>query len=136
MQFSDVFPERTVAPPQLPGQPIYTASVLNGLRLQQLRDLAYAFDVEIKTDGTKPEVLPAMLAAESAGIFQQQPKRPEFLVKASRSADEPHVDWQSYAKKAEPNFRQLQQLAKEHGVNAFQKGEEELRSELKAAGVL
>jgi hypothetical protein len=110
--------------------------VLNGLRLQQLKDLATAFGVAIKTDGTRPEVLPAMLMAEQEGIFQQPPKRPEYLVKASASADDPPVDWQAHAAPSGLNFRQLQKLAKENDINSFGKGEEELTDELKAAGVL
>jgi len=136
MQFKDAFPEQTVAPPQLPGQPIYSPSVLSGLRLQQLKDLAYAFDITIKKDGTKPEILPALLMAEQEGIFVQPPKRPEYVVKASRSTDDPPVDWQAHAAPSGLNFRQLQKLAKDNNIDSFGKGAEALTDELKAAGVL
>jgi hypothetical protein len=95
-----------------------------------------AFGVEIKTDGTKPQVLPAMLAAEGEGIFQQPPKRPEYLVKASVSSDEAPVNWQAHAAPNVLTFQQLQKLAKQNDINSFGKGEEALLSELKAAGVL
>lgn len=110
--------------------------MLNGLRRQQLRDLAYGYGIEVKKDGTKEEILPAMQAAEQAGVFQGKPMRPEYVVKASRTSDDPSVDWQAYAAPDDFNYRHLQKLAKEHGINSFQKSEEDLKGELKAAGVL
>lgn len=94
MRFDDAFPERMASAPKAPGQPDFPATVLTQLRRQQLRDLATAFDVQIKADGTKDEILPAMIAAEANGIFRQPPKYQEYLVKASRSADQaPLMDW-------------------------------------------
>lgn len=136
MQFTDMFPERTAPPPQLPGQPRLKESVLHQLRLPQLRDLAQAYGIEVKKDGTKEELLPPMIDAEMQGVFQQQPKRPEYVAKASRSPDDPPVDWESQKPDYGMSFRHLQQLAKEHGVNSFGKGEEALREELEAKGVL
>jgi hypothetical protein len=101
-----------------------------------LRDLAVAYGIEVKRDGTKEELLPPMIDAELQGVFQQPPKRPELVVKASRSPDDPPVDWESHKPDYGMSFRHLQQLAKANDINSFGKGEDALREELEAKGVL
>lgn len=57
------------------------------LRLQQLKDLARAYGINIPKDGTKPQILPLMEAAESAGAFLRPPKNPYYFEKAKWSPD-------------------------------------------------
>jgi hypothetical protein len=136
MLFLDTFPELTAAPPTLPGEPTRAATVLDQLRRQQLHDLARAFDIDVPKDGTKKEILPPLLAAEASGIFRTQPKRPEYLAKAGRSADEPPSDeWLKHRIDTDTmDIRHLRELAKKHDINSFQKSAEALRSELEAVG--
>lgn len=133
-----MFPERTAVPPRMPGQPVISASVVATARRQQLVDLAKAFNIPIKADGTKAEILPVMVEAEQQGVFREQPKRPEYLVKAMRDPDGPPVDWESHrAPELDVNnFHHLQRIAKEHGVNSFGKGREALQAELKDLGII
>jgi len=59
------------------------------LRLRQLRDLAAAFGIRIDKDGTKNDILPAMLAAERQGVFRQvQNADKALLIRAGWVADE------------------------------------------------
>jgi len=122
----------------LPGQPRFEPTILHQLRRQQLHDLALAFGVTVKKDGTKPEIMPAMLAAESEGVFRGKPVRPEYLAKAAISSDDPPSDeWLKHrVDSSDMDFRRLQNLAKKHGINAFQKGADELRRELEALRVI
>ena len=131
-----MFPEQTATPPQLPGQPTLRNSNLTGLRRQQLHDLAMAFCIEVPTDGTKEEILPVLREAELAGVFTQTPKRPEYLVKAGRNADQPPVDWMSHRAPDLDvnNFQHLRRIAKDAGINTFQMGEEEMREKLREMG--
>ena len=138
MSFSEAFPERTAQPPQIAGQPPVDASILNSARRGQLVDLAWAFNIPIDKNGTKTEILPVMIDAEKRGVFQGKPVRPEYLVKAMRSPDDPPVDWQQYAAPVmeKTDFRMLQRLAKEHGVDSFGKGKDELFAKLHDMGVV
>lgn len=68
------------------------------LRLRQLRDLAAAFEIEILQNGTKAQILPAMLAAEQTGVFRTTPKNRLKLARAGWS----HDDRQPGAEYTEP----------------------------------
>jgi hypothetical protein len=108
------------------------------LRRQQLIDLAKAFDIDVPQDATAPELREHLRKHEEQGAFRQPPKRPEYYVKASRSPDDPPVDWESHRAQtvSKDDFRMLQKLAKDNGINSFGKGAEELWDELEKAGVV
>ena len=153
MSFATRFPEkgdpvtgRPVQAPQIPGQPVYSDSVLPTLRRQQLADLAVAYNVPVNVSGTKAEILPALIEAEKAGVFRQPPKRPEYLVKAQRNPDEPPVDWQSHRPPEMDlnNIKTLREIAKEWNktapedqrVDSFSKSAAEVREMLIEVGAI
>lgn len=75
-------------PPSLPGQHISKSRILATLRLQQLKDLARAYGVDIDPNGTRETVLPIMEAAEARGTFQGPPKNPWYFEKARFNPDQ------------------------------------------------
>lgn len=52
-----------------------------------MHDLARAYEIPVKSDGTKNEILPAMITAEQDGIFRTHPKHPYYFEKARRDPD-------------------------------------------------
>ena len=89
-QFQEAFPEVKAMAPVLAGHSPPPKSILNGLRRQQLADLAFAYGLEeqMNRDGTKEEMLPFLRAAEARGDFTKLAKRPWYLAKARLTADE------------------------------------------------
>lgn len=67
------------------------ATLLTGLRRQQLVDLARAYEVDIPAGATKRQMLPSMITAEQQGVFKRQPKHPFYLHKAGRTSDMPYI---------------------------------------------
>ena len=76
----------------------------------------------MKKEGTKSEILPALIAAEQQGIFKRGAVIPYFLKKAAWTSDRPfdNTDWGSAPKSKRPdnalNYRALQQEAKALGI--------------------
>ena len=138
MDFKQAFPEATAARPQLPGQPISELTPLDRMRRQQLHDLARAYEIAVPADGTKPQIMPALKAAQSEGIFNKSALHPEFLAKAARNADDPPSDaWMDYIPKAVSNtIKDVRALCKENDINSFQMSEDEMRSALHEKGAL
>lgn len=133
-QFQHPFPELTAQPPQVRGQPPTPSTILNRLSRQQLHDLARAYGVEVKPDGTKPEILPAMVVAEQAGIFKGPVKSQYYLEKAARERDmiarplsQPYPEDIPRARKpaSEMDATELNRLCKEGGLNTFGKSRKE-----------
>jgi len=61
---------------------------LTQLRRQQLHDLARAYGIEVTKDGTKDQILPALIDAEARGVFRGHAKKPYYLEKAMRNPDQ------------------------------------------------
>ena len=132
------FPERGVPGPNQRE----ISTILNRLSRQQLHDLARAFDIEVMPDGTKDQILPALVMAEQRGVFKGLVKRPYYLAKAARDRDlhkgiplemenpdnAPKVD----VPPAEMDFRTLQKVCSEGGMNTFGKGKKEMLEWLEA----
>ena len=117
-------------PPRLTGE-MAPPTKLAFLRRQQLVDLARAYDVEIPRDGTKNEILPAMYAAESRGVFRKEPIRPYYLMKANRRPDDPPLDHPPFkdtegADLPLPSHRELQIQCKAEGINCFGMNSEQM----------
>ena len=87
--FQEMFPELSAELPLMAGDLPQAPSVLGKMRRQQLSDIARAWEIPVKMSGTKPEMMPLLLAAESAGTFRTPPIHPEFARKAMRNSDEP-----------------------------------------------
>lgn len=104
------------------------------LRRQQLHDLAKAYGIEVTPDAPKDEILPAMVAAETKGVFKGEPKLPEYLAKA---AGDPN--WEKLiVPDVNLNDRKfLYKMCKENGIKTeIGLSAEQLRGMLKEAGVL
>lgn len=67
------------------------ATLLTGLRRQQLVDLARAYEIEIPAGATKQQMLPSLITAEQQGVFRQQAKHPYYLQKAHQTSDMPYI---------------------------------------------
>ena len=120
--FSEMFPELGAPPPTVTGQTPTSLTALTQLRRQQLHDLAKAYEVEVKPDGTKVEILPALQAAEQNGVFKKSAIHPYYLRKAAYNSDRPYenLDWGSPPKGKRPDnvgdYRAMQKRAKELGL--------------------
>lgn len=127
MSFTEAFPELMAQAPHIHGTPLPARTVLNRLSRQQLTDLARAYEVSIPQNGTKDEILPAMINAEQAGIFKGPVKSQYHLLKASRDRD----------KRPEPLALPDPDLVKTAPTNlpASQMSIQELRKRLKDAGI-
>lgn len=66
----------------------YGSSIAPRLRLQQLVDIARAYEVHIVRNSTKKQVLPIIIAAEEQGVFNGPPKNPWYFEKAKYNADQ------------------------------------------------
>jgi hypothetical protein len=100
------------------------------LRKRQIVHMAKAYGVNLPNpDATKTQLIPFMQAAESNGAFRQKPVNPRYLAMAMHP-DEPDR-WPEEAESVEvADFKQLQALAREKGINSFGKSAEQLRAEL------
>ena len=87
--FQEMYPELGAQEPLMEGEMASTPTPLKRMRRQQLHDLARAWDIPVENGGTKETILPALMAAERAGVFKTPPKHPEFARKAMRNSDEP-----------------------------------------------
>jgi hypothetical protein len=116
-------------------------SPLNALTREQLSDIAVAFDLDCNRDGTKEEIMPAILQAEASGRFQRPPKDPYRLTKASKNADEwkqwreagqsmPAFEMPDEEKFSANSIQMLRQRAKGVGLNTFQMSREEIMAKL------
>ncbi len=90
-----------------------------------MHDLAKAYEIQVKQDGTKSEILPAMIDAETRGVFRQVPVHNYYLKKAAYNSDRPeeNTDWgpppKAPAKNRNHELRELQKVAKKLGVAGF-----------------
>ena len=120
--FSEVFPELSVRAPTVTGQMPMHPTALNGLRRRQLHDLARAYEIPVKKDGTKAEILPALIAAEQQGTFKRPAAVPYYLKKAAWTSDRPfeNTEWGTPPKGKRPDnagdYRAMQKRAKELGL--------------------
>ena len=87
--FQELFPELSAQEPVMEGEMPQAPSPLKKMRRQQLHDIARAWEIPVELDGTKPDILPALMAAERSGMFKHPPKHPEYARKAMRNSDEP-----------------------------------------------
>ncbi len=87
--FQEMYPELGAQEPLMDGEMAAAPTPLKRMRRQQLHDLATAWGIRVLNGGTKEEILPALMAAERAGVFKTPPKYPEFARKAMRNSDEP-----------------------------------------------
>lgn len=87
--FQQRYPELDATPPLIAGEMPQAPTPLNQMRRQQLHDLARAWEIQVPNGGTKKEILPMLIAAEAAGVFQRPAVHPEFARKASRNSDDP-----------------------------------------------
>ena len=151
MQFQEAFPELTAKPPRVTGRTAMPVTKLENLRLQQLRDLARAYEIQIDMDAPKDRILPALAAAEASGTFNHPAKHELYLLKAARNADEEIVDHAPYDSSGtyplkqktplamaakgpdEMSHAELQQACKQSGVNSFGMSAEQMRGELHGA---
>src|SRR5262249_46480453 len=58
------------------------------LRLEQLKNLARAYELDIDFDATKLEILPVFVAAENRGVFEQSPKNLYYFERAKWNSDQ------------------------------------------------
>ena len=137
MQFQDAFPELTAQAPHVHGTPLPAQTVLQRLSRQQLRDLARAYEIEVPRDGTKDDLLPAMISAEKSGIFRQPPKSPYHLEKAARDRDkrpeplsltDPDLITDSglYRPASEMEDKELRAILKDARINTFGMGRKQM----------
>ena len=90
MRIIDAFPEAQTLTPPLPAEQVSKMDVLKTARRQQLVDFAMAYGVEdrINRDGTKEAILLQLTAMEHEGFFNKPCRRPWYLMRAARTADE------------------------------------------------
>lgn len=114
------------------GKPSLPRSPLQSLTREQLSDISVAFGLDVDRDGTKDELLPAILAAEAAGRFQRPAKDPYRLIKASKNADEwrqwreaglamPAFEMPDEEAAEASGYQMLRQRAKAVGINTWGK---------------
>ena len=89
-RLQQAFPELEVIAPLTLGSQRPQPSVLHTMRREQLVNLARAFDVldKVPKDGTKEDLLEAMIPLERAGEFRKSCEDPLALWYASKTADE------------------------------------------------
>ena len=120
--FAEVFPELKVAPPTVAGQVPMVPTALTQLRREQLHNLAKAWEIPVKQDGTKPEIMPALVAAEANGVFKTAAIHPYYLRQAAFNPDRPHEnnDWGTPPKGPRPDntvkYKDMQRRAKALGL--------------------
>ncbi len=85
----EMYPELSAQPPVMEGEMALPPTPLARMRRQQLHDLAIGWGIPVENGGTKDAILPALMAAEKAGVFKTPPKHPEYARKAMRNSDEP-----------------------------------------------
>ena len=80
-----------------------------------MHDLARAYKIPVKLNGTKPEILPALIAAEQQGIFKGPAAIPYYLKKAAWNSDRPfeNTDWGNPPKDKRPKTNAWQELIQE-----------------------
>jgi len=119
--------ETPVPESRIPGPGQREATVWDDLRKRTLIHLAKAYDVYLPNpDGTKKEILPFMLAAEANGVFNKKPID-ERAAAMAHYPNNPEM-WPEEANVVEiADFEKLRRMAKEKGINSFQKSADELR---------
>lgn len=136
-----------------PGNPVMAGhapmkSMLGNLRLQQLYDLAYAFDIKVNMSGTKDQVLPILVAEESQGTFEKKPKRPFYFRRALWQPGDPPIEEEfpvtdpsdEQIKQAEEgldavrSWNLMRSLAKQRGINTHGMSKEEVMASLEKTG--
>lgn len=106
--FQEMFPELGAQKPVMEGEMPQAPSPLGAMRRQQLHDIARAWEIKVELDGTKPDILPALIAAERAGVFKHPPKHPEFARKAMRNSDEPPLAPLAPVEVEMPDYRSME----------------------------
>ncbi len=107
-------------------------SPLVALTRDQLSDIVVAFDLAADRDGTKEELLPAILAAEQAGRFLKPAKDPYRLTRASKTPDEwkqwkeagqpmPAFEMPEEERKEADSWQMLRARGKQAGLNVYGK---------------
>lgn len=160
MSFQNAFPEMTAQAPRIAGHQAMPATVLTQLRRQQLHDLAKAYGIPVKVDGTKQEIMPTLIDAESRGVFKGPPVSDYYLQKAARDPDR-RAEWTDEplpappaeevpaplpaqdrtqtvapaqpATTSGPTMKELRAEMKERGLNSFGKGRAAIKAELSDA---
>ena len=100
----ELYPELSAQPPVMKGEMALPSTPLGRMRRQQLHDLAVGWGVKVENGGTKDAILPALMAAEKAGVFKTPPKNPESARKAMRNSDEPPL---SQIQEPMPDYRSM-----------------------------
>ena len=143
-RLQQAFPELAAIAPQTAGSEKAPPSVLHTMRREQLVNLARAFDVldKVPRDGTKPELLEAMLPMERAGIFRQSCEDPLALWYASKTADElvaMRIDGLPFPTREQHPLRtqkpmtemaRLHEKAKSLNIQSFGKKKHEIEAEI------
>ncbi len=105
--FQEMFPELGAQEPVMEGEMPQAPSPLKKMRRQQLHDIARAWEIPVELDGTKPNILPALMAAERSGVFKHPPKHPEFARRAARNSDEPPLPPLAPARVEMPDYASM-----------------------------
>lgn len=144
--FQEAFPELTAQAPHVHGNPMPSRSKLTQLSRQQLRDLARAYEIEVPKDGTKDQMLPAMINAEQSGIFRGPVKSEYHLMKAARDRDssrgipmtlpDPDLieDTGLYRPASEMGDKQIRAILKDAGINTFGMGRKQMEELVESGG--
>ena len=106
--FQELFPELGAQTPLMEGEMPQAPSPLKKMRRQQLHDIARAWEIPVENGGTKPAILPALMAAERNGVFKFPPKHPEYARKASRNSDEPPLVPFEQTQAGMPNYQAME----------------------------
>jgi len=120
--FQSAAPEMDAVPPNQ-----MEVTTWDKLRRRQIVHMAKAYGVNLPNpDAIKTQLIPFMQAAESNGAFRQKPVNPRYLAMAMHPDDPSR--WPEEAESVEvADFKQLQALAREKGINSFGKSADELR---------
>ncbi len=105
--FQEMYPELGAQEPVMEGEMAQAPTPLKRMRRQQLHDLARAWGIEVENGGTKDAILPALMAAERAGVFKTPPKHPEFARAAMRNSDEPPLSPVAPVQVEVPDYRSM-----------------------------
>ena len=138
MAFQEPYPELDAAPPLMDGETAQAKTPLHRMRRQQLNDLARGWGIPVELDGTKGAILPALMAAERAGVFKTPPKHPEFARKAMRNSDEPPLAPVAPVQVEVPDYRsmdfsQLSVACRDRGIDTERRGGDYMIKELEAS---
>lgn len=104
-------PEADVPAPRIVGQMDFSQSKLALMRRAQLQRIAKGWGIPVKRDGTKDEILPALIAAEAAGIFKRAPKRPFHAWLAQFRPEDPIPPYDPRSFPDEPDLKDFQNAA-------------------------